>query len=60
MMPEIYSQNLKICSILLILATIIVFEIAYKKKITEKVTIHGIELLGLGYINFIYAICIHL
>ena len=50
MMPEVYSQNLKICSILLILATIIVFEIAYKKD-NGEIAIHGIELLGLGILT---------
>ncbi len=53
MMPEIYSQNLKICSILLILATIIVFLKLHIKKDneTEKIAIHGIELLGLGILT---------
>lgn len=50
MTPEVYSENLKICSILLILATIIVFEIAYRKD-NGEIAIHGIELLGLGILT---------
>lgn len=50
MMPQVYSQNLKICSILLIFATIVVFEIAYKKD-NGEIAIHGIELLGLGILT---------
>lgn len=50
MTQEIFTRDLKICATLLIVATVVAFEIAYKKD-SGEIAIHGIELLVLSVIT---------
>ena len=47
---EVFTQDLKICTILITIAIIVVFETAYRKD-SGEIAIHGIELLFLGMIT---------
>lgn len=47
---EVFRQDVKICTILITIAIIAVFEIAYRKD-SGEIAIHGIELLFLGILT---------